>query len=55
MTPRDRWKEIDVILNSAIPKEESEKLVALLRESVQYEVMKSIKEYDKELSRALSG
>jgi hypothetical protein len=38
MTPRDRWKEIEVILNSAVPKEEAKQLVALLKESVKYEI-----------------
>ncbi len=44
MTPRNRWKEIEVILNSALPKEESIRLVALLKESVQYEAEQKVNE-----------
>jgi hypothetical protein len=48
MTPRDRWKEIEVILNSALPKEESVRVVALIKESVQYEANKTVEKMAKE-------
>jgi hypothetical protein len=50
MTPRDRWKEIEVILNSALPKEESERLVSLLKESVEYEVEKKLNKIASQIS-----
>ena len=38
MTPKDRWKEVEIILNSAIPKEETLMVVDLIKESVRYEI-----------------
>ncbi|WP_255590938.1 hypothetical protein [Methanobacterium spitsbergense] len=38
MTPKDRWKEVEIILNSAIPKEEALMVVDLIKESVRYEI-----------------
>jgi hypothetical protein len=43
MTPRDRWKEIEIILNSAVDKTEAQRLVSLIKESVQYEINKEKK------------
>ena len=43
MTPKDRWKEIEVILNSAIPKEEAVRIVDLIKESVKYEINEALK------------
>jgi hypothetical protein len=44
MTPRDRWKEIEVILNSALDKTEAERVVSLLKESVKYEAINAFNE-----------
>jgi hypothetical protein len=43
MTPRDRWKEIEIILNSALDKTEAQRVVSLIKESVQYEINKGEK------------
>jgi hypothetical protein len=43
MTPKDRWKEVEIILNSAVPKEEAERVVDLIKESVKYEINKAMK------------
>ena len=43
MTPKDRWKEIEIILNSAIPKEEAVRIVDLIKESVKYEINEALK------------
>jgi hypothetical protein len=43
MTPRDRWKEVEIIFNSALDKTEAEKVVSLIKESVRYEVEKILK------------
>jgi len=34
MTPIGRWKEVEIIFNSALDKTEAEKVVSLIKESV---------------------
>lgn len=43
MTPKDRWKEVEIILNSAIPKDEAVRVVDLIKESVKYEINEVLK------------
>jgi hypothetical protein len=40
MTPRDRWKEVEIIFNSVLDKTEAERVVSLIKESVRYEIEK---------------
>ncbi len=46
MTPRDRWKDVEVIFNSALDKTEAERAVSLIKESVLYEIEKTLKDMD---------
>jgi len=44
MTPRDRSKEVELRFNSALDKSEAGRVVSLIKESVRYEVEKTLKD-----------